>query len=91
MSHALETAHCSALWQVKLVPDDHPGVMEAKWAAMRFTPFLVGAEPTESARASLAVFHELIGSMKVDAQGRHSLLTLPGGRAQAGPPPRTEG
>lgn len=26
---------------VKLIPDDHPGVMEAKWAATRFTPFLV--------------------------------------------------
>mmetsp|Transcript_51765 Transcript_51765/g.135051 ORF Transcript_51765/g.135051 Transcript_51765/m.135051 type:complete len:122 (-) Transcript_51765:44-409(-) len=26
---------------VKLIPDEHPGIMEAKWAATRFTPFLV--------------------------------------------------
>ena len=25
---------------MKLIPDTHPGVMEAKWAATRFTPFL---------------------------------------------------
>ncbi|EKX46814.1 hypothetical protein GUITHDRAFT_107171 [Guillardia theta CCMP2712] len=26
---------------IKLIPDGHPGVIEAKWAATRFTPFLV--------------------------------------------------
>ena len=35
-----ECALKGGVW-VKLIPEGSPGVMEAKWAAMRFTPFLV--------------------------------------------------
>ena len=51
---------------MKLIPDDSPGVMEAKWAAMRFTPFLV-IDPREDSAPLPQDAEEYIARIRVVA------------------------
>jgi len=66
---------------IRLIPDDHPGVMEAKWAGTRFTPFLVLdplVDETPGDRDAEEYIHEeTVGLEELEEQAYAGLMHLP--------------
>jgi len=50
---------------VKLIPDEHPGLLEVKWSCNRFTPFLV-LDPKRDAKPHPMDPEEVIEILTVD-------------------------